>query len=96
LGDAFNSAPGRRNHGFAGWLVQRDIGKYVTIGAELFWQRAASVVDRDSTIANFGGYLKWTEEFNLLLSAGRAVSGERHTVWYLGLYWTGGPDKSGK
>jgi hypothetical protein len=30
-----NSASSRRNHGFAGWLVQRDIGKYLMLGTEL-------------------------------------------------------------
>jgi hypothetical protein len=95
-GVALNSAPGQRNHGFSGWLLQRDIGKYVTLGGELFWQGASMVGERDSTIANVGGYLKISDSFNLLFSGGRSVAGERHTVWYLGLYWTGGPAKSGK
>ncbi len=40
------------------------------------------------------GDVKFTENLNLLFSAGRSVSGDRHTVWYLGLYSTGGPDKT--
>jgi hypothetical protein len=95
-GAALNSAPGQRNSGFAGWLVQRDLGKYLTLGTELFWQGADAGGGPGSTLANFGGSVNFTEKFNLLFSAGRALSGERHTVWYLGLYWTGGPDKPDK
>jgi hypothetical protein len=91
-GAALNSAPGMRNSDFAGWLVQRDLGKYLTLGGELFRQSADTKNGQGSTLANLGGYLKFTENFNLLFSVGRAVSGERHAVWYLGLYWTGGSD----
>jgi len=94
-GAVLNSAPGQRNYGFAGWLVQRDWGKHLTLGTELFRQGAATADGRGSTLANAGVTLKFTEDFNLLFSAGRSISGERHTVWYLALYWTGGPDKAG-
>ena len=88
-----NSAPGQRNSGFAGWLVQRDLGKYLTFGTELFWQGSEAIGGRDYVVANVGGSINFTESFNLLFSAGRSISGERHTVWYLGLYWTGGPTR---
>jgi hypothetical protein len=94
-GVALNSASGQRNYGYAGLLVQRDVGKLLTLGAELFQEGAATSAGHASTIANVGGYVKFTEKFNLLLSAGRSLSGERHTVWYLGLYWTGGPKQGG-
>ncbi len=90
-GVALNSAAGATNHGYAGGLVQRDLGKFLTLGAELFQQGADSTEGRASTVANVGGYLKFSEQFNVLFSAGRSIAGERHTVWYLGLYWTGGP-----
>src|ERR1022692_1357045 len=93
-GVVLNPAPSQRDHGFAGWLVQRDIGQHLTLGTELFWQGAETAGGRGSVIANAGGYLRFTESFNLLFSAGRSFSGERRTVWYLGLYWTGGPDKA--
>ena len=34
---------------------------------------------------------EFTENFNLLFSAGHSIAQQRYTVWYLGLYWTGGP-----
>jgi hypothetical protein len=76
--------------------VQRDIGKYLTLGTEVFQQPIDSTFGRSSTIANAGGYLKFTEKFNLLFSVGRSIAGERYTVWYLGFYWTGGPEKTDK
>jgi hypothetical protein len=95
-GAALNSAPGQRNSGFAGWLVQRDVGKYLTLGTELFWQGSDPTDGRSVVDANFGGYVKFTDDFNLLFSLGHSVSGSRNTVWYLGLYWTGGPPEKGK
>lgn len=90
-GLAINAAAGQRDHGYGGGLVQRDLGKYLTLGAELFGQGADQVGGQGFVLANLGGTLKFSESFNLLFSAGRSVSGERHTVWYLGFYWTGGP-----
>jgi hypothetical protein len=95
-GVALNSAPGQRNYGFGGWLVQRDLGKYLTLGTELYSQGPEAVAGRGFTLVNVGGYFKFTESFNLLFSAGRSIAGERNTVWYLGLYWTGGPDDHDK
>ena len=92
-GLALNSAPGQRNSGFAGWLVQRDLGKYITLGTEVFWNGSDTVGVPGSAIANIGGSVNFTEKFNLLFSVGRSFSGERHSVWYFGLYWTGGPEK---
>jgi hypothetical protein len=90
-GAALNSAPGQRNYGFAGWLVQRDIGKYLTLGSELYWQGADTAADRGFLALNAGGYIKFSDSFNLLFSVGRSLSGDVHTFTYLGLYWTWGP-----
>lgn len=90
-GVALNSAPGQRNYGFGGWLLQRDVGKYLTLGAELWNQGADTTDGRGFTAANLGGYLKISDNFNVLFSAGHSIAGERHILWYLGLYWTWGP-----
>src|ERR1035438_4677913 len=55
-GVVLNPAPSQRDHGFAGWLVQRDIGQHLTLGTELFWQGAETAGGRGSVIANAGGY----------------------------------------
>jgi hypothetical protein len=56
--------------------------------------RDKDIVDgRATTIVNFGGYYKFTPDFNLLFSTGHSVSGEHHTVAYLGLWWAFGGDE---
>jgi hypothetical protein len=95
-GMAFNFALGQRNSGFAGWLVQHDIGQYLTVGTELFWQGNDATAGRGVADGNLGGYLKFSENFNLLFSLGHSLSGARNTIWYLGLYWTGGPPSARK
>ncbi|HUK13171.1 MAG TPA: transporter, partial [Thermoanaerobaculaceae bacterium] len=86
-----NRAPGERDHAFAGWLLQRELGEKLALGGEVFTEGADAVGGRGSTIANLGGYLDFTKEFSLLFSVGHSVAGEGHTIAYLGLYWTWGP-----
>jgi hypothetical protein len=95
-GVALNSAPGQRNYGFAGLLLQRDLGKYLTLGTEAFRQGADTIADRGFLAVNAGGTLKFSDNFNLLFSGGRSISGDRQTLWYLGLYWTWGPAEAEK
>ncbi len=87
-GYVVNPARGMRNSPFAGWLVQRDLDKKLTLGTEVFAQGAQSIGGRSSTVLNAGGYYNFSEGFSLLFSGGHTVAGESHTVEYLGLYWT--------
>ena len=89
-GYVLNRAPGMRSHALAGWLLQRELGKRLTLGGELYSEGAGSIGTRASTVFNFGGYYNFTRNFSLLFSAGRDIGGGPHTVAYLGLYWTWG------
>ncbi len=89
-GYAINRAPGARSYPFAGWLVQRDLSRRLTLGAEVFARGSDTVGGRSTTVLNGGGYYNFTPGFSLLFSGGRTVNGEPHTVAYLGLYWTWG------
>lgn len=91
-GYTVNHAPGQRDYPFGGWLLQRDLGERLTLGAEIFAQGAGAVDARGYAVADLGGYLNVTPHFSLLFSAGRSFRGERHDVAYLGLYWTWGPE----
>jgi hypothetical protein len=94
VGYVINRAEGQKDYPFAGALLQKDIGEKWTLGGELFGRGKDTVDGRATTIVNLGGLYKFTPDFNLLFSAGRSVSGEQHTVAYLGLYWSfGGNDK---
>jgi hypothetical protein len=89
-GYAINHAPGMRNYAFGGWLLQHDFSGSLTLGGEIFTQGAATDQGRSTAIANLGGF--YTPKgacggCQVLFSAGHSVSGERHTVGYLALYW---------
>ncbi|MGE5235233.1 MAG: transporter, partial [Acidobacteriota bacterium] len=90
-GVVVNRGTGQRDHAFAGWLLQRDLSSRLTLGGELFTQGADTADGHGSTFANLGGYVNFTPGFSLLFSAGHTLAGERHTIAYLGLYWTWGP-----
>ncbi len=93
-GIALNPASGQRNYGFGGWLVQRDFGPHLTLGAEIFRQGPDTHDDRGFTAANAGGYLNFTENLSLLFSGGRSFAGDHHTLWYFALYSTWGPPEA--
>ena len=87
-GAAVNSAPGERNYPFGGWLLQRNFGKHLMLGGEIFGQGADTNDDKGFAALNFGGSCNVTEHFSLLFSAGHSVAGDNHTLWYFGLYET--------
>jgi hypothetical protein len=85
-----NQAPGMRSHALGGWLLQRDLGKRLTLGGELYVEGASGVGARSSTLLDLGGYYNFTPHFSFLFSLGRNPVGAPHTVAYFGLYWTWG------
>lgn len=85
-----NSAPGMYNASFGGLLAQYTFSPRWTLGAEVFRQNALAADQPGYTLLNAGGYLNFSPNFSLPFSAGTSVAGVRHTVAYLGLYWTWG------
>jgi hypothetical protein len=90
FGYAINPAEKQRNHFYGGWLVQRDMTKWLTLGGEVFAQEKDTDDGSHTVILNFGGIIKITPVFNLLVSVGHSIAGQDHLVGYFGLYWTGG------
>jgi hypothetical protein len=93
------NTPGFRNYPFAGWLVQRDLGK-VTLGTEVFYHGPEGPVapqTRPATMVDVGGYYKFRDPgFQLLFCYGHTVVGQTENYGYLGLYWTWGKDDKDK
>ncbi len=83
-----NRAPGAKDSGFAGWLLQRSITKRLTLGGETYFQSAQDVESRETTFIDGGGYYYFTPNLQLLFMSGHTVAGESHTTGYLGLYYT--------
>jgi hypothetical protein len=98
----FNRVEGYRNYPFAGWLVQRDTGKKLTLGTEVFYHGAeglATAQTSSAALLDVGGYYKFRDPgYQLLFCYGHTIAGQGETYAYLGLYWTWGhksaePDK---
>ena len=92
-GYVINPASNQRNYFFGGWLLQRDFGERLTLGGEIFAQGKSSDDTPSFVVFNLGGYFKITPNFQILFSGGHSLAGGRHTIGYLGLYWTGGLSK---
>ena len=90
VGYQINHALSMKDSLFAGWLVQRQISKRLVLGTEVYHQEAQSVGARQTTFTDAGGYYNFRENLSLLFMLGHTVSGERHTVGYVGLYYTWG------
>lgn len=93
-GYQINHAPGMKDSLFAGWLVQRQLTKRLILGSEIYHQEAQLLGGRQATFVDPGGYYNVRENLSLLFMLGRTVSGERHTVGYLGLYYIWGREQS--
>ena len=93
-GETIVRAPGYRSYPFAGALVQRDLGKKWTLGAEVFYhgpEGMATAQTRPATMVDVGGYYKFRDPgFQLLYCYGHTAIGQRENYAYLGLYWTWG------
>lgn len=95
VGYVINPASRQRNHWFGGWLLQRDFGERLTLGGEIFAQGKSSEDLRSFAVFNLGGFFKITRNLQLLFTGGHTLAGDRHTIGYLGLYWTGGLAEKG-
>jgi Putative MetA-pathway of phenol degradation len=91
-GYQINHAPGMKDSLFAGWLVQRELSKKWTLGAEVYHSESVAAGSRQTTFVDSGGYYNFKDNLSLLFMVGHTMTGERHTVGYLGLYYTWGKD----
>ena len=80
---------------YGGWLLQRDIGKKLTLGTEVFShgkEGLATPQTRTATLLDFGGYqtIFATRDSKCSLPTDTASRGKPETYAYVGLYWTWG------
>lgn len=86
-----NPGTDNTNYWQLGWLVQRDITKTLTLGAEVFHFGKQTTLGRDETGYNIGGTINLSEEHHILLSAGSDISGDTRFAAYVGYQWAFGP-----
>jgi hypothetical protein len=87
-----NPGEGHQNWWFFGWLLQREISKKLTVGAELFHKTIREVGGKSSTGFNVGAVINLTENHHILLSAGRDFDGPNFFTSYIGYQFTFGSD----
>jgi len=83
-----NPGAGNKDWFYAGWLLQRDFSKYVTLGGEVFHRTPDTADGESGTGFTGGGQVNFTERHHLLFSAGRDFSGPDKLTGYLALQWT--------
>jgi hypothetical protein len=86
-----NPGTDNKNYWQLGWLLQRDITKVLTLGAEIFYFGKQTTDGRDETGYNIGGIINLTEEHHVLFSAGSDFAGDNNFASYLGYQYTFGP-----
>jgi hypothetical protein len=87
-GAAVNDAPGQRDYGFGGFLVQRSLGPGLTLGAEVYAQGATAAGATGTTFYNVGASINPSDQFSILVSLGHSVAGQSHAIGYFALYYT--------
>ncbi|HEV2618113.1 MAG TPA: hypothetical protein VGU63_16060 [Candidatus Acidoferrales bacterium] len=100
VGETVIPQTGFNNFTFGGWLLQRDIGKKLTLGTEVFSHGNEGPLTTQpgaATLIDFGGYYYFRNPgFQLLFCYGHSVAGLAETYAYVGLYWTWGNAKNEK
>ena len=82
-----NPGPDRKNWWFTGWLLQRDLSKRLTLGAEVFHRTPDAKGGESATGFTAGGQYNFGERRHLLFSAGRDWSGPNRLTWYVAHQW---------
>ena len=83
-----NPGEDNKNWVYLGWLLQRDLSRYVTLGAEVFHRTPDSVAGESGTGFTGGGQINFTKHCHLLFSSGRDFSGPNRLTGYVALQWT--------
>lgn len=83
-----NPGTDNKNWIFAGWQVQYEFSKVITLGTEVYYHTADSKESSHSSGFNLGGFLNFSEKFHFLFSVGHSITNENYTTAYAGFLWT--------
>lgn len=84
----YNPGKERKNWMFAGWELQYDFSKAVTLGGELYYHTADKEDAKSDAGFNIGGFINLNENNHLLFSLGHSVAGEEAISGYIGYQLT--------
>ena len=83
-----NPGANHRNGSFFSWLLQRDLSKVLTLGAELFHRDIETVDGPTGNGFAAGGQINFGDHYHFLFSAGKDFSGPDRLTRYLAFQWT--------
>lgn len=86
-----NPGTGNKNYWYLGWKGQRELTKWLTLGAEIFYVSPPTTVSRTEIGFNMGAIISFTEQQQLLFSAGSDFRGDTRLMYYVAYYFTWGP-----
>ncbi len=86
-----NPGTGNRNFWYGGWLLQRDIFTWLTLGAELFHTTPSTTDGQYETGYNVGLIVNLSEKHHLIGSAGTDIHGPANSFFYAAYLLTWGP-----
>lgn len=84
----YNPGSDRKNWAFAGWELQYDFSRFITLGGEIYYQTADTQDSQSSAGFNIGGFINLNEHHHILFSFGRNLSGETALTGYIGYQLT--------
>lgn len=87
-----NPGTGNRDYQFGGAVVQRQIKKWLLLGAEVYHATASEVGGRSDTAFNIGTVMDISEHQHFMMSAGRSFSGPTDFQVYVAYQFTFGPE----
>ncbi len=90
-----NPGEGNKDWWFFGWLLQREISKNLTLGAEIYYKTASVTGGDQSTGYTVGAIINLTDNHHILLSVGQDIDGPNYYSIYVAYQLTFGPGKEG-
>lgn len=88
-----NPGTDNQNYWYFGWVVQREIAKWITVGAELFYQTPPVRYSEYQTGYTMGATINFTENHHLLCSTGNDIHGPNLFSYYVAYQFTWGQEK---
>ena len=89
-----NPGAGNRDWWQFGWLVQREINKTLTLGAEIYYKTASKEDGDASKGYNIGAIVNLTDNHHILISGGQDVFGPSYCFFYFAYQFTFGPKEA--
>jgi hypothetical protein len=88
-----NPGTDNKNYWYVGWLIQRDITKWLSVGGEIFHQTPPARDGEYQTGYNLGAIINVTDNHHFIISAGSDIHGPNLFSFYAAYQLTWGTKK---